>query len=130
MDMAGYTKLFSSLVTSTIWRAPDHVRLVWITMLALSDKNGEVWGSIPGLADMARVSIEQCEDALKELESPDKYSRSQEHEGKRIETIDGGWMLLNHPKYKRLLSADERREYFRVRKAEQRAAAKKKPKSK
>lgn len=99
-------------------------------MLALSDKNGEVWGSIPGLADMARVSIEQCEDALKELESPDKYSRSQEHEGKRIETIDGGWMLLNHPKYKRLLSADERREYFRVRKAEQRAAAKKKPKSK
>jgi len=122
--MQGYTKLFSSIVTSTIWREPNEVRIVWITMLALSDQCGEVQASIPGLADMSRVTIEQCEDALTILLSPDKYSRSSENEGRRIEKIDGGWIILNHAKYRKLMSADERKEYFRVKKAEQRAREK------
>lgn len=127
MEMSGYTKLFSSIVTSTIWREPNEVRIVWITMLALANKDGEVHASIPGLADMARVSIEQCEMSLTVLESPDKYSRTKDYEGRRIEAMQGdqgGWRLLNHPKYRRLMSSEERREYFRIKKAEQRAKAK------
>ncbi len=122
--MAGYTKLFNSILASTIWRADDKTRIVWITLLAMADKNGMAEGSIPGLADMARVSIEDCERALIELESPDKYSRSKENEGKRIRTVDGGWFLLNHPKYREKMSADERREYNRVKQAEWRASQK------
>ena len=53
--MSGYTKLHSNIIHSTIWRAPNHVRLVWITMLALCDRDGVVEASVPGLADAARV---------------------------------------------------------------------------
>jgi len=41
--------------------------------------------SLPGLADMARVSLKECEAAMVKLEGKDKYSRNQDHEGRRIE---------------------------------------------
>jgi hypothetical protein len=95
-----FTKLFSSITASTIWAARDQTRIVWITMLAMSDMHGRVWASIPGLANIARVDIEACETALEELMQPDRYSRTKDHEGRRIEPIDGGWRLLNHGKYR------------------------------
>lgn len=107
--MSGYTKLFGSIVHSTVWREPDHVRLTWITMLALADRDGIVEASIPGLADAARVSLEQCEDALARLSGPDKYSRSKAHDGRRVEECDGGWRLLNHETYRKRASAEEAR---------------------
>lgn len=119
MSMSGYTKLFNSILASTIWRADDKTRIVWITLLAMSDKDGICEGSVPGLADMARVSLEDCEHALLELSSPDAYSRTSEHEGRRIEAVDGvGWRLLNHAKYRAKMSEDERREYNRKKQAE------------
>ena len=116
----GYTKLFESIVHSTIWREPDHVRLVWITMLALARKDGIVDASLPGLADVARVSVADCEKALATLQQPDAYSRSKEADGRRILPVDGGWLLVNHGKYRAKLNEDERREYFRVKQAEYR----------
>lgn len=116
--MAGYTKLFNSILASTIWRAPDKVRIVWITLLAMAGKNGVAEGSIPGLADMARVSIDDCKAALAELEAPDEYSRTKDHEGRRIQSVDGGWLILNHAKYREKMSLDERREYNRQKQAE------------
>jgi len=125
MNMAGYTKLFNSILASTIWREDDKTRIVWITLLAMADKNGVAEGSIPGLADMARVSVEDCERALIALESPDKYSRTKEYEGRRIETLaEGGWQILNHGKYRAKMSADERREYNKNKQAEWRARQK------
>lgn len=121
--MAGYTKLFSSIVTSTVWREPDHVRLVWITLLALSDRHGVAEASIPGLADMAKVTLELCEDAILKLSSPDRYSRTKDFEGRRLEECDGGWRLINHGKYRAKMSADDRREYNRLKQAEHRAKA-------
>lgn len=105
-----YTKLFQSIVTSTIWTEDDKTRIVWITMLAMSDKNGEVMGSIPGLARLANVSIEECERAVNRLESEDKYSRTPDHEGRRIAKIEGGWEILNHAKYRRMASKEEAKE--------------------
>lgn len=102
-----YTKLFSSIVTSTIWRESDSTRIVWITLLALADKNGEVQGSIPGLAHLAGVTIEECEKAIKKLMSPDEYSRTQVADGRRLEKIDGGWELINHGKYRALASKED-----------------------
>lgn len=116
--MAGYTKLFNSILASTIWRADDKTRLVWITLLAMADRHGVAEGSIPGLADFARVSIPDCEAALARLSAPDSYSRSQVQDGRRIEAVDGGWRLVNHAKYRQKLGADERREYLRVKQAE------------
>lgn len=102
-----YTKLFSSIVTSTIWTEDDKTRIVWITILAIADKNGEVQASIPGLARLAAVSVEACETAIDKFLSPDKYSRTPDDEGRRIEKIEGGWAILNHLKYREMASRED-----------------------
>jgi hypothetical protein len=107
----GFTKLFSDIVMSTIWREDDKTRILWITILAIKDSEGNVMASIPGLADAARITISECEKALQKLLSPDEYSRSQEYNGRRIEEIDGGWHVLNHDKYRD--KRPSRAEYFR-----------------
>jgi hypothetical protein len=118
MSMAGYTKLFNSILMSTIWREDDKTRILWITLLAMADKNGIAETSLPSLADAARVSFEDCKAALEKLKSPDEYSRTKEHDGRRIQECDGGFFLLNHGKYRAKMSADERREYNRLKQAE------------
>ena len=117
---SGYTKLFASILASTIWRAPDRVRIVWITMLAMADKHGIVEASVPGLADFARVPVGACRKALEALSAPDPDSRSTDDDGRRISAVDGGWQLVNHLKYRDKMSADERRNYLRVKQAEHR----------
>lgn len=107
--MSGYTKLFTTILDSTIWREPDHVRILWITMLAMVDKNGYVGASIPGLADRAKITIEQCTEALDRLQQPDEFSRSTNNDGRRIEAADGGWYLINYCKYRDLITLQEKR---------------------
>ena len=113
--MKTYTKLFSSIVTSTIWMEDDQTRIVWITMLAIADKNGEIHASIPGLARIAAVPVEGVERAIRKFLGPDPHSRTKDDDGRRIEPIDGGWILLNHAKYRRMASKDERAEANAVR---------------
>jgi len=80
-------------------------------MLALADRNGVVDAALPGLANAARVTVEECSAALEKFKQPDKFSRSKSHDGRRIEEIEGGWRLFNYEFYRKKLSADERREY-------------------
>lgn len=107
--MPGYTKLSSALVTSTIWRESSATRVVWITMLALANAHGEVEGSVPGLADVARVSVDECRAAIACFLAPDPDSRTKDFDGRRIEKIDGGWHLLNHEKHRDLFSQEHHR---------------------
>ena len=109
MTVSGFTKLFSSIIHSTVWREDMHVKVVWITMLAMAESRGTVSASVPGLADAARVTIPQVEDALARLAAPDPYSRTKDHEGRRIEEIDGGWRLLNYGKYRESRDPEERK---------------------
>jgi hypothetical protein len=108
-----YTKLFSSITESTIWCESDQTRLVWITMLAMADKYGRVWASIPGLANRARVPVEAARKAVEVLLSPDPDSRTTAQEGRRIEVIDGGWRLINHMKYRAICDDEARAAYKR-----------------
>ncbi len=119
--MSGFTKLFSSIVMSSIWAEDNATRIIWVTMLALANRDGVVEGSVSGLANAARVSREECETALAKFESPDPESKSPAYEGRRIRRVDGGWELLNYAVYRHKLSADERREYLRIKQAEHRA---------
>lgn len=115
--MANYTKLFNSIITSTIWTEDDKTRIVWITMLAIADKNGEVAGSVPGIARIAAVSVDDTRTAIGKFLSPDPDSRTKDDQGRRIEEIDGGWRLLNHRKYREMASKDEVKESEAKRKA-------------
>ena len=105
-----YTKLFSHIVTSSIWTEDDQTRIIWITMMALADKRGEVMASVPGLARVAGVPIPAVEKALDKFLSPDEYSRTPDEQGRRIEKIDGGWSLINHAKHRRMASVEEQKE--------------------
>jgi len=107
--MTGFTKLFQGIVHSTIWREPMHVKIVWVTMLAMADRDGGVSLSIPGLADLSKVSLSECVDALARLKAPDEWSRTKEHEGRRIEDVDDGWVILNYLKYRNLMNRDDQR---------------------
>jgi len=118
--MAGYTKLFSSILDSTIWQEDKETKLVWITMLAMKNGQQIVEASIPGLAKRAGVTVSECEQAITRLLSPDQYSRTQDHKGRRIEAVDGGWLILNGVKYREKLSSEERKEYKRAKQAEYR----------
>ena len=122
--MAGYTKLFSRILDSTIWREDSDTKVLWITMLAMADQDGVVHATIPGLADRARVSIEKCEDALARFQEPDKYSWSKEEAGRRVRVVEGGWFLINHAKYRALMGYEEQKEKTRLRVARHRALTK------
>lgn len=119
--MSGYTKLFSSILDSTVWLETNPTRIVWITMLAKADQFGEVAASVPGLAHAACVTLEECQAALATFLAPDEHSRTKDFDGRRIEAIDGGWVLLNHAKYRDAMRSLSRAEYLREKQAESRA---------
>ena len=100
----GYTKLFTEIVASSIWDEDDKTRLVWITMLAMKDRRHFVRGTTRYLALAARVTLEECGNALGKLLSPDAKSRTPDNEGRRIIEEPGGWIILNGDKYQGLLS--------------------------
>jgi hypothetical protein len=113
--VTGYVKLFGSIIGSTIWNEDPATKVVWVTMMALADRDGIVESSVPGLANYARVSIAETETALRKFQSPDPYSSTPDHEGRRIERVDGGWRLLNHAKYRERMSPEDIRERARLR---------------
>ncbi len=117
--MTGYTKLFGSLIGSTIWRDESkETKIVWITMLAMTNSDGVVEASIPGLADFAKVTIEECLAALEKLSNADEYSRTPDHEGRRIFKVEGGWKIINHAKYREKMNLEDRRMYLARKQAE------------
>lgn len=118
--MSGFTKLFGDILYSSIWQEADATRLVWVTLLAMADREGVVRAALPGIAHAARVSPEATAEAMEKFQSPDPQSRSQDYEGRRVERVDGGWRLLNYEKYRGKMREADRMEYKRVKQAEYR----------
>lgn len=119
-----YVKLFSSLMGSTIWCEKPATKILWITMLVTAERSGLVEASIPGLAKLAGISLEECEAGLGVLLAPDKYSRTKEFEGRRIMEVAGGWQVLNYSRYREMKSEEEQREANRRKVAAWRAREK------
>jgi hypothetical protein len=122
--MDTYVKVFQSILDSTVWQENLPTKVVWITMLAMKDRRGYVGASIPGLAKRAGVTLGECEEALQKFLAPDPYSRSTANEGRKIGPAQGGWMVLNHEAYRNKMSAEDRRDYQRVKQSEYRARKK------
>lgn len=116
-----FTKLFSSITRSSIWLEDDQTLRVWVTMLALADRNGYVGASVGGLAALARVPRDKTQDALDKFLSPDEDSRSKDFDGRRIEVSDRGWNILNYQRFRDMRDEEARKEYERLRKRAQRS---------
>lgn len=120
----GYSKLDGGIIHSTLWSEPHDVRVTWITLLAVTDATGYVRMAIPALAKLVGISIERTEEILDILHSPDKYSRTKEHDGRRLETVDGGWVILNYLKYREGLKNPDPNLYERQKRYRQKQAQK------
>jgi len=96
----GFTKLDSGIVHSSIWSEAYSTRVLWVTMLAMCDMNGFVAASRPGLIRAANITEIEFDSGIATLEDPDPDSRSSEHDGRRVEKCEGGWLVLNHAKYR------------------------------
>ena len=110
MELA-FTKLFNKIVTSSVWSEDDKTRIMWITLLAISDRHGYVAAALPGLADVARMSLEEAKKAIHNLESKDEYSRNKILDGRRIVPVEGGWEIVTYESHRKLLSKEERKAY-------------------
>lgn len=112
-----YVKLYSSIVNSSIWSEDSDTCKVWITMMALADRDGFVFGSASGLARIAAVDPEKVNAIIQKFLEPDPQSadivRSPENQGRRIQVVPGGWQLLNYLHYRDLKDADARRGQIR-----------------
>jgi hypothetical protein len=104
---AGFVKIYGTILDSSVWSEDPYTRLVWITMLAMADANGFVEASVPGLARRANVPLDTCEKALGVLSSPDGYSKSPAHEGRRVEKVERGWAILNYRTYRDLRTPEQ-----------------------
>ena len=113
--MNGYAKLSAPIVTSSIWCEDDKTFRLWIAMLAMADANGHVDGSIPGMARLINATIPETEASLARLMAPDSYSRTPDHEGRRLISEPGGWLVVNYHLFRGQCQSKDgsRAEYFR-----------------
>lgn len=118
--MSGFTKLVPEIVNSSIWNLSSDIRIVWITMLAIKDADGYVRGDARTIARLANVSLAACEEALQCFQSPDPSSHTPDNDGKRIAPAAGGWIVLNHEKYRELGMSESKKQYWREQKAKRR----------
>lgn len=96
----GFTKLDSGIVDSSVWSEPLATRVLWITLLAKANHEGFVSASRSGLIRAANIPEDEFNKAIAALEKPDPDSRSSEHDGRRIERVEGGWLVLNYKRYR------------------------------
>jgi hypothetical protein len=100
-----YNKLFTKILDSSIWLQPTTTRVVWLTMLAAMDETGFCqFASVANLSHRAIVPLKETGEAVKCLESPDPDSSDKDNEGRRIERVPGGWIVLNALKYRALVT--------------------------
>lgn len=120
-----YTKLFGKILDSSIWLEPDPIRIVWITLLAGMDEDGFAhFSALQNLADRAKVSLKATQAAVDKFQAPDPDSGNPANEGRRIERVPGGWMILNASYYRELFSRAIKRERTRERVARFRSKSK------
>ncbi|MGN6314573.1 MAG: hypothetical protein ACTHMO_12550 [Rhodanobacteraceae bacterium] len=115
--MAGFVKLDCTILESTIWAEPDDVLRVWIALLAKADSFGVVRSTLPAMANQCRITLARAHEIIELLKAPDPYSRTPDNEGRRIEEIEGGWLILNYVKHREITQgkpgshADRQRRY-------------------
>ena len=107
-----YNKLYTKILDSSIWLEEMHIRIVWITMLAMMDQDGMVpLSCVSNVALRSRVSMEQAEEAVRCLEREDSRNPDQDNGGRRIERVPGvGWMVLNGPRYRNMKTTQSQRD--------------------
>lgn len=116
-----YNKIFTKILDSSIWLEPSPTRIVWVTLIAAMDENGfAAFASVANLGHRAIVTPKEAKEAVTTLENPDSNSADPDNEGRRIERVPGGWMILNAEKYRDIVTRSMVQEQTRARVARHR----------
>jgi len=106
-----YVPIFAKIVDSSLWVEPDFVVKIFITMLAKKERDNVCRGNAFNIARWANKTEAEVLEALRLLSSPDtKRQEPQKFEGRRIEKVADGWLILNGEFYQRLMKQANRRE--------------------
>lgn len=111
----GYTPVFCTVFDGSLYgKWPDSA--VWLTMLALCDRRGNVDMSFEAIAGRTGWPMDLLRQGIAALVQPDPASRSPAEEGRRLvplaEGRGWGWHVVNHALYRekaRLQSKDAAR---------------------
>ena len=122
-----YGKLFASMYDGSLAMVGPWEALVTFQQLViLADREGFVDMTPDAISRRTIIPLEIIKKGIAVLEQPDERSRDPREEGRRIIRIaphrDWGWQIVNYDKYRKIRSADERREYMREHMRERRAA--------
>jgi hypothetical protein len=103
--------VFEAILESSVWAEPDHVRLVFLTMLFKKDHLHKVYGNAFNISMWSHKTETEVLDALKILSAPDtRRLEPQEFDGRRIEKVGyNEWLILNGAKYQALMVAGNER---------------------
>jgi hypothetical protein len=82
---------------------PHEYLRVWIAMLAKTDATGYVRVAAPAMARLCHLTREDFDRVIDAYCAPDPESRTADHEGRRLERVEGGWQILNYTKYRECL---------------------------
>jgi hypothetical protein len=116
-----YNKLFGKILDSSIWLEATPTRIVWITLLAAMDEDGFAhFSAIENLAARARVTVEEAREAVECFLAPDPNSGNPANDGRRIDRVPGGFMVLNAAEHRKTITRVIQREQTRVRVARHR----------
>ena len=100
--MAGYTPLFGSVFQGSLCgKFPDLP--LWLVLLALADKNGEIDCHPSYIAMVSGIPVERVTECLEHFCQPDPSSRTPTDDGRRLKPLEGrgfGWKVINHGKYR------------------------------
>ena len=113
--------LFAKIVDSSLWSEPDYVVKVFLTMIAKKGPDHIVRASAFNIGQWAKKDEIEVIEAIKILCSPDaKRIEPQPFDGRRLQKVDGGWLILNGQYYHKLMKVEQWREYNKIKQAEYR----------
>ena len=121
-----YGKVFASMYEGSLygqWQA----LVTFQQMIVLADIDGRVDMTPQALAARTSIPFEIIQEGIRLLEAPDSYSRSADHDGRRIVRVDEsrpwGWEIVNYKYYRNLATAEDKRRADRERIAAKRAVS-------
>lgn len=119
-----FAKVFSQIFDSSIAESYT-TRHVFMDMLVLADSDGAVDMTREAISRRTNVPLEIVSAAIDALMEPDRASRSNESDGRRLILLDEhrtwGWKIVNYLHYRQILDEESRRSYFRDYRRKERA---------
>jgi hypothetical protein len=106
----GFTKLDDGFLDSSLVAEGPIPTAVFVCLLSKCGADGIARISKVVIEKRLGLTFDEAEKAFDILQSADKNSRSTEFEGRRIERVDGGWLILNYLKYRGIEYSDYQRD--------------------